>query len=403
MQDVKSDICPMPEPFLNKIGVILFLAWLFFLGFVTRVLFAPLMPAIEADLGISHSQSGMLFLMISLGYLLAPFCSGLISSKINHRGTLILSAWIVGLILMSFIFINSLWAIRVLLILIGLSTGIHLPSAIATIGAEIQKTDLGKAMSIHQLAPPMGFMSAPFIAAVLLNRFSWRYILLIWAVISLASALAYSIKGKGGNFPGQLTSPKNIKVVASLPSFWIMVLLMAMAMGGSLGIYTMLPLFLVNERNMELTTANTMIGISQLIGLATVLLSGWIADKAGLKRTMATSLLAAGTATILLGILNGHWLLMIIFIQPLIINSFFPGAFAALSDVAPPAMRSVASALGPPLSFLIGGGLLPAVIGYMGENTSFASGIILAGIFMLAGPLLIIFLNIGKYSNEAGC
>lgn len=61
--------CPMPEPFREKIGITVFLAWLFYLGFVARVLFAPLMPDIEADLGITHSQAGSLFLSVSIGYL----------------------------------------------------------------------------------------------------------------------------------------------------------------------------------------------------------------------------------------------------------------------------------------------------------------------------------------------
>jgi NNP family nitrate/nitrite transporter-like MFS transporter len=99
LQDVGFDDCPMPEPFSAKIGITAFLAWLFFLGFVTRVMFAPLMPAIERDLGIGHSQAGALFFMMSFGYMLAPLCSGLISAKIDHRGTLKVSAWAVGLAL----------------------------------------------------------------------------------------------------------------------------------------------------------------------------------------------------------------------------------------------------------------------------------------------------------------
>ncbi len=85
MQDIGVDDCPMPEPFQDKVGITLFLGWLFFLGFVTRVMFAPLMPAIELELGIGHSQAGSLFFMMSFGYMLAPVCSGLISSKINHQ------------------------------------------------------------------------------------------------------------------------------------------------------------------------------------------------------------------------------------------------------------------------------------------------------------------------------
>lgn len=401
--EIPMDDCPMPEPFRARFGLTLFLAWLFFLGFVTRVMFAPLMPAVEEDLGIGHAQAGSLFLMMSLGYMIAPLCSGLISSRIHHRGTLTLSAWMVGLALIPFSFVNSIWIIRLLLMVIGLAAGIHLPSAIATITAEIQKADWGKALSVHQAAPPLSFVSAPLIAALLLNWFAWRQVLLIWAGIALVTALAYTLAGRGGEFPGRLPNRENVGIILRKRSFWIMVLLFAMAMGGNAGIYAMLPLYLVNEHAMDLKYANTLIGLSQMTGLAMVFFAGWVVDRLGERPTMAISLQLAGVATVLMGLLQDDWLLAIIFIQPAVLNSFFPGAFAALSRIAPPQLRSVTNALGPPMAFLIGGGILPALIGYLGETYTFAAGIMAAGGFMLAGPILIFFLVLGKYDHQAGC
>jgi NNP family nitrate/nitrite transporter-like MFS transporter len=403
LQDVGFDDCPMPEPFSAKIGITAFLAWLFFLGFVTRVMFAPLMPAIERDLGIGHSQAGALFFMMSFGYMLAPLCSGLISAKIDHRGTLKVSAWAVGLALIPFGFVDRLGIIWILLMVIGLAAGIHLPSAIATITAEVQKADWGKALSIHQAAPPLSFVSAPLIAALLLNWFTWRYVLLSWAAIALASAAVFTFRGKGGQFPGQLPSPGNMRIILSNPSFYIMVLLFAMAMGGNAGIYAMLPLFFVNERGMDLTVANTVIGLSQVSGIVMVFVAGWVTDKIGQKPAMAAALAAAAIFTVLLGLLRGPILLVVLFVQPAVLSSFFPAAFGALSRIAPPALRSVTNALGPPAAFMIGGGILPAVIGYLGETYSFATGIILAGCFMLMGPVLVYFLQLGQYDNQAGC
>lgn len=404
MEDVGLTDCPMPEPFREKIGITVSIAWLFFLGFVTRIIFAPLMPAIEQDLGISHGQAGGLFLFMSLGYLIAPLCSGLISKKLNHRGTLILSAWLIGFVLIPFIFVSSLWALRLLLMAIGLSAGIHLPSAIATITAQIRKEDWGKALSVHQSAPPLSFVSAPLIASLLLALLSsWRLVLGVWAVVALVTALAYTLGGKGGDFPGQLPSANNVKTIASKPAFWLMILLFAMAMGGNAGIYTMLPLYLVSERSMDLNAANTLIGLSQISGLVMVFVAGLITDRVGQKTMMTTTLLSAGIFTVLIGVLEGGWLIAAIFIQPALLNAFFPAAFGALSRIAPPHMRSVTNAIGPPLSFLIGGGILPMVIGYLGETQTFASGMILAGVFMLVGPCLMPLLKFGQYDNQPGC
>jgi len=403
MNDIGDYDCPMPEPFREKIGLTVFLAWLFFLGFVTRVLFAPLMPAIENDLGISHLQSGSFFLSISIGYMFAPLCSGLVSSRIHHLGTLKASAWIIGLALLPIAFVNGLWPMRLLLAIIGLAAGIHLPSAIATITGEVRKADWGKALSVHQCAPPLSFVSAPIIATLMLNWFSWRHVLLSWSVLALVSAAVYTFRGRGGEFPGQLPSPKNVKRILRLPAFWIMVLLFMMAMGGNAGIYAMLPLFFVNERGFDLAAANTLIGLSQLPGVGMVFIGGWIADKLGQKPTMTVALLATATLTILLGIAKGYLLVAVLFLQPAVLASFFPSAFGALSRIAPPSMRSVSTALGPPMAFLMGGGVLPALIGYMAETYSFARGIMFAGCLMATGPVLIYFLKLGQYDDESGC
>jgi len=404
MEDTGLTDCPMPEPFREKIGITLSLAWLFFLGFVTRIIFAPLMPAIEQDLAISHSQAGGLFLMISVGLLTAPLCSGLISSRINHRGTLILSAWLSGIVLIPFLFVSSIWPLRLLLIAIGFATGIHLPSAIATITAQIQKQDWGKALSVHQSAPPLAFVSAPLLATLLLAVFaSWRMVLAVWGAAVLISALVYTLRGKGGDFPGQIASLDNVKTIVTKPAFWLMVLLFAMAMGGNAGIYAMMPLYLVEERGMALGSANIIIGISQISGLLMVFVGGMITDKVGQKAMMTATLLLSGIFTVLIGILTGGWLIAVIFIQPAVLNAFFPAAFGALSRIAPPHMRSVTNALGPPISGLIGGGILPSVIGYLGETRTFSAGMILAGVFILVGPFLMPLLRFGQYDDQPGC
>jgi NNP family nitrate/nitrite transporter-like MFS transporter len=111
--------CPIPEPFKANLGRILFLAGLFFLTFIGRFIFAPLMPAIEQELSISHVQAGALFLTMSLGFFVAQICSGFLSSRIKHKGTLVISTLGVGLALLVFSLTSSLWVIRGILFVLG--------------------------------------------------------------------------------------------------------------------------------------------------------------------------------------------------------------------------------------------------------------------------------------------
>ncbi|HBG19717.1 MAG TPA: MFS transporter [Desulfobulbaceae bacterium] len=403
MDDISEYECPMPETFQEKFGITLFLAWLFYLGFVSRILFAPLMPAIEKDLGIGHGQAGGLFLLISVGYMLAPACSGLISSRFEHSGTLKFSAWLVGFALLAFSLIDNILGMGMLLLLIGFAGSLHLPSAIATITAEIQKSDWGKGLSVHQCAPPLSFVTAPLIAALLLRWYSWRQILMVWAILCLVSALLYTLRGRGGEFPGRVVNIANVKPVFASRSFWIMVVLLSMAFSGNSGIFAMLPLFLVHERGYELASANTLIGLSQISCIAVVFAAGWLSDRIGQKRVMGGSLLATGILTLLLPWTAGGMLILVLFLQAATLTAFFPAGFAALSRVTLPSLRSVTSALGPPLAFLVGGGIMPTMIGYLADLHSFVAGIRVAGSFILLGCLLVVFLRLGQYDDQTGC
>ena len=87
-------------PLSSAIKGILFLSGLFFLNFISRVIFSPLLPVIEQEMGLDHTRSGSLFLFLSLGYFLSVLSSGFISSKINHKRSIVLSCLLLGCVLL---------------------------------------------------------------------------------------------------------------------------------------------------------------------------------------------------------------------------------------------------------------------------------------------------------------
>ncbi len=54
---------------------ILFLTGIFFFNMLSRLGLAPLLPGIETDLAMNHSQAGGLFFLISSGYCISLFGS----------------------------------------------------------------------------------------------------------------------------------------------------------------------------------------------------------------------------------------------------------------------------------------------------------------------------------------
>ena len=251
-------------------------------------------------------------------------------------------------------------------------------------------------------APPLSLVLGPLISVALLTWFSWRIPLACVAVFSLAVGFAFMRFGKCGDFPGDAPRIPLVKVVLVHKSFWIMVLLFAFGMGGQVGIYAMLPLYLVTERGLDSGLANTLIGLSQISALFMTFFSGWVTDRIGEKRSIALFLSISGGLTILLGIVSGTWLKVVVFLQPALIVCFFPAGFAALSRIVQPNMRSLAAAFAPPTAFILGGGLFPAALGYMGEAYTFGLGIILAGCIIIPGSMMVWFLKLLE-KMEDGC
>lgn len=386
--------------FGSQIGQLLLLAAIFFLNFLARIMLAPLMPTIEADLGVGHAEAGSLFLVISAGYLAAMLGAGFISSKLLHRRTIILSATAVGLSLVGIALSESFLEIRLALVGLGLAAGLYLPSGIAALTSLVDSRHWGRALAVHELAPNLGFVAAPLIAESLMHWFSWRGVLALMGGASALAGISFGFFGKGGRFPGESPSFLSFRALFTEPAFWIMILLFSLGIGGSLGVYTMLPLYLVSERHMERAWANTLVALSRISGLVMAFVAGWATDRLGTGRVMAGVFLFSGMATVLLGVVPGSWIVLVVFLQPMLAVCFFPAGLAALSSIGPTRSRNLTISLTIPAAFLLGGGAIPTAIGVMGDAGSFGLGIVLTGVLILLGFVLSLRLRLPGGSGE---
>lgn len=380
-------------PFRSHLPFLLYLTGIFFLNFLARIVLAPLLPAVERDLTVGHGEAGSLFLFISLGYCLGLLGSGFVSSRFTHRRTIILSSMAVGGSLIAVSLSLTLWWVRSGLILLGLSGGLYLPSGIVTLTAIVNSRDWGKALAVHELAPNLGFIAAPLLAEGFMIWFSWRGVLALVGGAAFIFGLAFARFGTGGAFSGESPSTKTLRILLTRPSFWIMVLLFSMGIGASLGVYAMLPLYLVAERGLERAWANTLVALSRIAGLGVVFLAGWVTDQLGPRRALGGVFLSTGVATVLLGVVRRGWIIPVLFLQPILAGCFFPPGFVALSRGVPSRVKNVAVSLTIPVAFFLGAGAIPAGVGIMGEGGSFPLGIMLVGLLLMGSTVLVHYLK----------
>ncbi len=380
---------------------ILLLSSIMFAVMLGRVVFSPLLLRIEADLGVSHTEAATFFLLISIGYSIAMLLSGYLSHWLTHRITIIVSTAMGGLALFFVAFSSSLWTIRLALFLLGACSGLYLPSGMASLYSLVDSRHWGKALGIHELGPAMSFMAAPLIAQVFAPLLSWRGTLMLIAGCSLLLAAVYTLFGSGGRFRGEVPNLKNVRLLLAQPSTAIMLLYFVLVAGAAIGAFSFLPAYLATERNMSERTVNVLLSASRFSGPAMVFVAGWMADKLNVKRLFVTLFICIGFLTALLGLLRGLPLILVLFIQPLFNNAFFPTAFALMARVMPPNLRNLAVSLVVPMAYLIGGGVVPVLMGYLGEHGRFWVGFVILGSMIVLSLVLLPGLKSAK-RNAAG-
>jgi NNP family nitrate/nitrite transporter-like MFS transporter len=230
---------------------------------------------------------------------------------------------------------------------------------------------------------------APVLVGLLAGTLSWQAMLRLMALAGILTGLAFLFWARGGEFRGSSPRFATMGALFRLPAFWVLAALMSLVLAATAGVFSILPTFLVTERAMDLRLASSLVGFSRVSVLISVLASGLIVDRLGSRRSMLLFLAGTGALTAALGLVDGTVLVVVAFLQPVLGAGFFPAALSAVSSLATEETRHLVYAATFPIVIVIGGGLAPSALGFMGDHLTFALGIVALGLLaLLAIPLV---------------
>src|SRR6056297_3537937 len=202
--------------------------------------------------------------------------------------------------------------------------------------------------------------------------------------------------GRGGAFHGEPPNFKNLKLILNNRAFWIMALFLVLSASSAIGVYSILPTYLISEKGMGPKLVNSVVGFSRVSAIAFVLGAGYLTDKFGLKTLLGIILFLTGGFVLLIGLLEGTPLLIAVFFQPMIVAAFFPVFNTSISNITTAKTRNVAFSLIIPFASALGAGATPTIMGLLGEHGHFATSFIGLGVLCIASILLLPWLHLKR-------
>jgi len=370
---------------------LLFLWFLWFSNLGVRIIFSPILPLVEDEFAVSHARAGGVFIFQSIGYGLSMFFSGFFSGRVGYKKSIVVSLLVSSGVCFSIPLVKVFPVFYLFAFVLGFSTGVYLPSVMPLITEYFEARHWGKSIAIHDSAASISIFSTPFLALALLHFFDWRGIFPVFAGIFLLSAVIFYLSSD--EFKIQHSEKTRLSDLIQRRSLWIMAILWMFAGGANMGIYFIVPLFLTKELSLDIGYANTVLGVSRFGGIAVAILCGFLVDRISLRKIMFVMLLLTGIFTVLMGIAPVRRVGIFLFFQAVVVTGFFPLGLVSMARMFDREVRGLATGLTLTIGVILGGGLMPYLLGLSGDLISFRFGITLLGIAVILSSGLIFSLK----------
>lgn len=158
----------------------------FFATMVARLAISPVVPLIEADLGVSNAWIGLALTGMWLTYALSQFPSGLLADREGERRVILLA--VVGTALGSAIVAGApvfpVFAVGAAVL--GALAGLHY--SVATSFLARTQPNAGTAIGFHNAGAPVAGLLAPVAAGSVGEHLGWRPAVAIGCVVALPAA-----------------------------------------------------------------------------------------------------------------------------------------------------------------------------------------------------------------------
>ncbi len=381
-------------PLLNMKNLLMLLVFwcLWYLAFATRTIISPLLPIIKSELALTHAMAGGLYLFAGVGSTVASLLSGYFAARIGVKKLIIISFIICAAASIGISSASGYITLAGWLFFLGMTAGFYLPCSIPLITTIFESNNWGKAISVHETAAGFSILTVPLIIAFALGVMQWRSVFPFFVAIIIIPVLVFWYMSP---------DPKPEKVnraglgsIVKRADFWVVLILWVNCAMTSMGVYNIVPLFLVDEKAMDILLTNKIFGMSRIGGFIGQVGIGFFLDRFSTKKILFSLVFASGVSTLGMALASAHWLLIgLLFLQATFSVVFFPVGIMAIAKLTEVEERTTYTGAIMAVSMIVGVGSTPMILGAIADAYSYQTGLSFLGILTLCLCPLVVFLR----------
>lgn len=258
-----------------------------------RMAYGVILPFMQADLGLTTMEAGMLGTYLFLGYLVTVGLSGVMTRKLGAKNTIVIGNIAVLIGLVCLIIVSSYLFAAISVFLLGLGSALVFTPLMSLVVTSFPDKR-GMVMGFLMSGAGIGILLSGLIVPVVVTVFSeeaWRYAWFIFALITLAILLLtlLFLKDLSTKEKSSVSKELSDKTWRSKPLYLLASIYFLV------GLVYLVPSLYQTSYLIQLGMAESLAGsIYSFAGFVSIFgppLWGWIADRFGMKQALITVLL----------------------------------------------------------------------------------------------------------------
>mgnify|MGYP001604354007 CR=1 FL=1 len=274
------------------------------------VLLVPLLPFIRDQFGLNYFQAGLLISAFSIAAGIANLPMGWLADRLGMKQILALGIAGGSLTALAIGLSAGYYQLFFLTILAGLFSGAYHPVSAAFLSGFFEPRRRGRALGIHMVGGSFGVMAAPVIGGLLAEFLGWRWAFIILAIpaLPLVFILLRLRHEKGANEKNTAEAvvkpipEKKLSMAQMLRPIALVMIITLIVQLISMGLTNLLPVFLVDERNLSPAVAAMLLGLLRGGGIIGAPIGGFICDRIGRKQGILIAIVAIGPLLLLMSL-----------------------------------------------------------------------------------------------------